>query len=254
VPVALAAAVLAALVPARLSATGSPLHVAVAANFLPTARAIATAWARSAGAPTPRLSAGSTGALYAQIRHGAPYHVFLAADAARPARLEAEGLAVPGTRFTYALGRLVLWAPRLRGAAPEAALRTGAIRRLALASPRTAPYGAAARAVLAGMGLWPWPGRLVVAAHVGQVPALVRQGGAEAGFVAAAQARRLPGPRWEVPAGHHPPLHQQAVLLRRGAARADARAFLAWLRASATARRRIRAAGYGLPPTPEPRP
>ncbi len=224
-----------------------PLRIAVAASFLPAARPLARRWARAAGAPLPRLSAASTGALYAQIRHGAPFDVLLAADAERPARLEREGLAVPGTRFTYALGRLALWAPRIAGD-PRAALEEGRIKRLAIANPRTAPYGAAARAALGALGRWPWPGRLVLAAHAGQVPALVRQGGAEAGFLARAQALRLEGPRWEVPARLHPPLRQQAVLLRRGAAHPHAAAFLRWLRADPQARAAIRAAGYDLPP------
>lgn len=245
--VVLVAAALAAL-SLPVAAAAEPLRIAVAANFLPVARELADDWARAAGTPAPRLSGASTGALYAQIRHGAPFHAFLAADAERPARLEAEGLAVPGSRFTYALGRLVLWAPRLpAGATPERALREGRIRRLALASPRTAPYGAAARAALAAMGLWPWRGRLLRAPHVGQVPAMVLQGGAEAGFIAAAQVQALAGPRWVVPPALHPPLRQQAVLLRRGEHHPHAGAFLAWLRADPAARRRIADAGSGLP-------
>ncbi len=223
--------------------------VAVAANFLPVLRDLARDFTREQGHRL-RLSAGSTGKLYAQIRHGAPFDLFLAADAARPRRLEREGQAVAGSRFTYAIGRLVLWSPRAdRFDDGLAWLREGRFRRLALANPKTAPYGRAARQFLARRGLWSrLSGRLIRGESVAQAYQFVASGNAEAGLVALAlvQARDGGGSVWPVPAGEHEPIVQQAVLLLRGADNPAARAFHAWLQGEG-ARRRIAAAGYALP-------
>lgn len=243
------------LVFALLAFSAGPLQagqarVAVAANFLGVLRDLAPAF-RAASGHRLRISAGSTGKLYAQIRNGAPFDVFLAADAERPRRLEAEGFAVPGSRFTYAEGRLVLWSPQAgRFADGLAWLRRGEFRRLALASPRTAPYGRAARQFLSRHGLWDrLSRRLVRGESVAQAYQFVATGAVEAGFVALAQLRRgspQGGSRWRVPAADHAPIVQQAVLLKRGEQNPAARAFLAFLREPAI-RKRITNAGYDLP-------
>ncbi len=223
--------------------------VAVAANFLPVLRDLARQFSREQGHRL-RLSAGSTGKLYAQIRHGAPFDLFLAADAERPRRLEREGATVPGSRYTYAVGRLVLWsAGPARFDDGLAWLQAGGFRRLALANPKTAPYGRAAREFLEKQGLWRHlAGRLVRGESVAQAYQFVASGNADAGLVALAQVRAggHRGSLWPVPAGDHGPIVQQVVLLKRGADNRAARAFHEWLR-GAVARQRIRAAGYDLP-------
>jgi len=249
--IALVAAALLSVPGARAAGTGGAVDVAVAANFIAAARAVAAGFER-AGGDRVRLSFGSTGNLYAQIRNGAPFAVFLSADARRPRLLEAAGLAVPGTRFTYALGRLVLWSADpglIRGSG--AVLRSGRFRHLAIADPRTAPYGSAARAVLERLGLWRrMRPRLVIGENIAQAFQFVASGNAELGFVALSELPSAhgphPGSRWRVPQRLYPPIRQQAVLLRRAADDPAARAFLAYLRGPA-ARRAIRAHGYGLP-------
>ncbi len=199
-----------------------------------------------------QASSSATGKHYAQIVNGAPFEIFLSADAATPARLEAEGLAVAGTRATYAIGHLALWSPdgaRIDGTA--AVLTAGTFSHLAIANPETAPYGAAARAVLRGLDLWDaLAPRLVTGESIAQAYQFVASGNAELGFVAWSQVSRdgrlLAGSAWRVPAERHPALRQDRVLLRRGADSAAARAFLDYL-ASGPARAIIERHGYSVP-------
>jgi len=232
-------------------AAAETVRVAVAANFLPTAKAIAAQFEARHDTPV-LISSGSTGALYAQIRHGAPYDVFLAADARSATLLERDGLAIAGSRFTYARGRLVLWSRRpglLQDGA--AALFDGRIGRLAVANPRTAPYGAAAVETLEHLGRWRHlAGEVVRGESVSQALQFAATGNVDAAFVALAQVRhpahRGQGSAWVVPADHYRPIEQQAVLLASAADRPGARAFLEFLRAPA-AQALIREAGYDLP-------
>ncbi len=216
-------------------------RIAVAANFGPTARELAARFEEETGFRV-RASLGSTGQLYAQILNGAPFDAFLAADAERPALLRKAGLGDPPA--TYAIGRLALWSPdpaRIRG--PDA-LRAPDLRRIALANPRTAPYGAAALAVLERLGI-PSPPRRVVGTNVAQAFQFVRTGNAEVGFVALTQAPPE-GSRWEVPDDLHPPIRQDTLLLRRGRDNPAASAFMRFLQGAA-GREIIRGAGYKLP-------
>lgn len=248
-PAGLALLLAALAAPGAGAARAGEAHVAVATSFAPTARALAADFEGETGHRV-LLSEGSTGSLYAQIVHGAPFEVFLAADAERPRRLAAAGLADPG--FAYALGRLVLWSPEPDRVAGPEALDDGRVRRLAIASPELAPYGAAARETLQALGRWDaLEPRLVRGQDVGQAFQFVATGNAELGFVALAQARAAGGSHWRVPAGLHAPLEQHAALLARGRDDPAARAFVAFLR-GATARRRIEAAGFDLPPGAAP--
>jgi molybdate transport system substrate-binding protein len=250
-------AALAGLAASALPARADEVRVAVAANFTAATRRLAAEFRLETGhVLVPSFA--STGTLYAQIRHGAPYAMFLAADARRPALLEAEGLGVPGTRFTYARGRLALWSatPGLLRDGPQA-LR-GDFRALAIADPRTAPYGAAAQQVLRRLGLWEaLQGRIVQGENIAQAYQYVASGNATLGFVALAQLRAAQpqadaqGEVWLPPEDWYAPIEQQALLLRRGAAEPAARAFLDFLR-GARARAVIEALGYGLPPQPAP--
>jgi len=224
--------------------------VAVAANFTAPMQQIATAFERSTG-HTTQLSFGSTGKLYAQIVNGGPFDLFLAADSQRPAKLEAEGTGVAGTRFTYAVGKLVLWSPDEHMVDPEGqVLGQGRFTHLAIANPKTAPYGAAAMEVLARRGLAETlEARLVRGENIGQAWQFVATGNAQLGFVAASQlfkdGQPLGGSRWDVPADMYSPILQDAILLEHGADNDAAKALVEFLKGDAAAKI-IRAYGYGL--------
>jgi molybdate transport system substrate-binding protein len=226
------------------------VDVAVASNFTDTLRKLAPLFRQSTGHEL-RISSASTGKLYAQIYHGAPYDLFLAADSARPKRLVEEGLALKGSRFTFALGRLVLWSPkdRFQQTGPEL-LQNHTFRRLAIANPKTAPYGAAAQQVLKAMGLWDQlRGRLARGENIGQTFQFVASSAADIGFVALSQVRSMPsvgdGYQWQVPDDLYQPIRQQAVLLNRGRDKESAHSFLLFLR-GADAVALIRDSGYGI--------
>jgi molybdate transport system substrate-binding protein len=233
-----------------LPGTGAEVRIAVAANFAPILEELAADFTARTGHRVLQSSA-STGKHYAQIRNGAAFDLFLAADSERPRLLEQAGLGVPGTRFTYAEGRLVLWVPGARQLDdPRAYLAQAGFRHLAIANPRLAPYGLAAQQVLEHWGLWePLRARLVRGENVGQAFQYVATGNAEVGLVALSLLRSLPGDtgaHWLVPADLHDPVSQQALLLRRGEA---AEAFLDYLVGEAAAAM-IEQAGYGLPDRP----
>jgi len=223
--------------------------VAVAANFTDAARHIAPLFEQASG-HRMRISYGSTGKLYAQIENGAPFHVFLAADSRRPALAEKQGLAVPGSRFVYARGKLVLWSsqPGLfeRG---EDYLRRAEFRRLAIANPETAPYGLAAQQVMQRLGLWSTlQDRLVRGESIAQTFQFVATGNAPLGFVAGSQLKSWsgrPGSLWEIPQDYYAPIEQAAVLLKKGADNPAATAFMAFLHSDA-ARAVIRDYGYDI--------
>lgn len=224
--------------PARGAADGR-VRVAVASNFSPTLDAMLPAFEAS-GKYTVVASSGSSGKLFAQIRNGAPFDVFLSADAERPRLLEQTGMTVTGSRFTYAEGRLVLWSrdPKLAPDGCLPALRRHSELRIAIANPQTAPYGEAARQALVGLGLWEQVRpRLVFGENIAQTLQFAANGGAQLGFVAAAQlgVAALPAAAclWEVPAGAHEPIRQQAVLLKSAADNEAAKAFLSYLRSDA---------------------
>jgi molybdate transport system substrate-binding protein len=230
------------------AARADAVQVAVAANFYATMQRIAAAFERDTG-HRALLSAGASGSLYAQIVNGAPFEVFLSADAETPARLEAQGAAVAGSRFPYATGRLVLWSARSGAVdADGAVLRAGVFRHLAVANPRTAPYGAAALQVLGAMGLLDAVRpKIVQGENVAQVQQFVASGNAELGFVALSQVWHdgtlTQGSAWIVPASLHAPLRQDAALLLPGRDRPAAQALLRYLRSDA-ARAVIRSFGY----------
>jgi molybdate transport system substrate-binding protein len=222
-------------------------QVAVAANFTAPAREIAAAFGKATG-HTASLSFGSSGQFYTQIRQGAPFAVLLSADAERPARAEAEGLAVKGTRFTYATGRLVLYSktPGLVDG-KGAVLRAGRFQKLAIADPATAPYGAAAVQAMRKLGVYDAvKPKLVQGASITQAYQFTATGAAELGFVALSQVADRPGgSRWLVPQSLHAPIAQQAVLLKAGERDPAARAFLAYLKGP-QAKAIIRRYGYGV--------
>ncbi|MBL3555853.1 MULTISPECIES: molybdate ABC transporter substrate-binding protein [Marinobacter] len=229
------------------------VRLAIATNFHDAAERLAAQFTDATG-HSSRISYGSTGKLYAQIRHGAPFDVFLAADQERPRLMEQNGSGVPGTRFTYAVGQLVLWSPDPQAFVdPIAFLRADNVRRLAIANPATAPYGLAAQQTLEHLGHWATLGsRLVRGESIAQTFQFVATGNAKAGFVALAQLRgeHDGGARWEVPASYHDPIAQQAILLERGRDNEAANAWLDFL-ASGEAQDIIRQYGYDIPQASE---
>ncbi len=219
-------------------------RIAVATNFGEPAEALAADFNAATG-DSILISQGSTGALYLQIRSGAPFAALLAADQARPERLAAEGLAVPESRFTYARGRLALFSRDYGVSVGPDLLRAGDIARIAIADPDVAPYGVAAMATLRSLGVEDAVrSRIVFGKNVAQAYQFVWSGSAEVGFVALAQVvNHLGGARWVVPESMHPPIDQDAILIDPELK--AARAFLDYLKQPA-AQDTIRSFGYGI--------
>lgn len=231
-------------------AQAAQVRVAVAANFSAPMHEIAAAFERDSGHKAV-LAFGATGAFAAQIRNGAPFDLLLAADQRTPEQLVAEGNAVPTSRFTYAIGRLVLWSaqPGVVDARGEVLKQPQRFARLAVANPKLAPYGQAAMETMDKLGvLEALRPKLVQGESIAKTLHFVASGNAQLGFVALAQVQAdgklSSGSAWIVPAELHTPIRQDAVLLQRGRDNVAATALLSYLR-SEPARRIIAAYGYG---------
>jgi molybdate transport system substrate-binding protein len=226
------------------------VQVAVAANFTAPMQKIAAEFEKDTGHKAV-LAFGATGKFYAQIVNGAPFEVLLAADDETPARLETAHRTVPGTRFTYATGRLALWSAQDGYVDNQGqVLETGHYAHLAIANPKTAPYGAAAIETLAKLNLLDRVrGKLVQGENIAQAYQFVSTGNAPLGFVALAQVYRdgrfTSGSGWIVPANLHGPIRQDAVILAKGGANPAAKALATYLK-SDKARSIIRSYGYAL--------
>ena len=227
------------------------VRVAVAANFATPMKLLASRFEQETGHQA-QISVGATAKLYAQIKNGAPFDVFLAADTDTPAKLAQENAIVPGSRFTYATGRLILWSARLDAVDDQGqVLKTGNFKHLAVAAPKLAPYGAAALQTLTQLGLMDQlRPKLVMGESIGQAFSFVATGNAELGFVALSQVyedgKLSKGSGWIVPAHLHHPLRQDAVLLLRASRNPAASALLAFLK-TAPSRAVIRSFGYETP-------
>ena len=231
---------------ALTQAEAGQTHVAVAANFTEPAQEIAALFKQKTGHEAV-LSFGATGALFTQITHGAPFEVLLAADERRPKAAVDGGFAIPGSRFTYAVGKLVLWSRVADVTDGEAALKAGKFSKLAIANPVAAPYGAAAVETMKALKvcdtLRP---KIVQGNNIAQAFQFVDTRNAEVGFVALSQLHGVTaGTRWLVPSNLHAPIRQDAVLLKTGADSAAAKAFLAFLKGP-EARAIIERFGYVL--------
>jgi len=242
------------LLVAALTSTPSlagEVHVAVAANFAAPMKLLASEFQRESG-HRALVSLGATGQLAAQIRQGAPFGVLLAADATTPSKLASDGYALAETQRTYAIGRLVLWSRDAEYADAKAeALRRSDFRRLAIANPKLAPYGAAATQTLSALGLLDkLRSKIVEGANINQAFQFVASGNAELGFVAMSQViqegRLQRGSAWIVPANLHEPIRQDVILLAKGQDNPAAIALLRYLD-SKPARDIIRRHGYELP-------
>ncbi|MGA0605035.1 molybdate ABC transporter substrate-binding protein [Phenylobacterium sp. VNQ135] len=239
----LLAILIAMLAPAFAQA--AEVQVAVAANFTAPAKEIAERFEQKTGHRAV-LSFGSSGQFLAQIANGAPFGVFLSADAERPLQAEAAGLALPGTRFTYAAGRLVLWSRDPRRVDTDGqVLSRGGFEKLAIADPKVAPYGLAAVETLRRLGLYDRVRpRIVQGSSITQAYQFASTGAAELGFVALSQVvTEKGGSRWLVPARLHTPIKQQALVLKAGARNPAAKAFADFLKTD-EAKAVIRNYGY----------
>ena len=243
-------AVLVAFLFSSLGLHAEEVQVAVAANFTAPMQQIAAQFEKDSGHKV-LLSFGATGKFYAQISNGAPFEMFLAADDETPAKLEKEGLGVAGSRFTYAIGKLVLWSasPDLVDAS-GAVLKTGNFKHLAIANPKTAPYGAAAMEAMNKLGvLSNLQSRFVQGESISQTHQFVASGNAELGFVALSQVLKdgklAGGSMWAVPANLYSPILQDAVLLEKGKGKPAPLALLAYLKGD-KAKAIIKSYGYEL--------
>lgn len=238
-------------------AAQEPVRVAVAANFKQTMDRLAAEFVKQTGELAPLVTSGASGLLYSQIAQGAPFDVFFSADQERPARLEQDGLIVPGSRYTYAVGRLVVWRPgRAWSGTLEQALKAPGVKVVSIANPAVAPYGVAAQQVLDRLGLWASPPfRIVQGESLGQAFQFVATGNAQLGFIALSQVKEATSPAragiatevLEVDPKLYAPIAQDAVRLKRSAGNAAVARFLDFVR-SPEGRAMIAAAGYAQDP------
>ena len=226
------------------------VHIAVAANFTAPINEIAAAFEKASGHKVI-AAFGPTGGLYTQIKHGAPFEVFLAADDSTPARLETEGEILAGSRFTYAIGKLVLWSASAGYVdAQGEVLRRNEFNHLSMGNPKTAPYGLAATQVLARLGLSEAvKPKLVEGTNITQAYQFVATGNAEQGFVALSQVFKdgqiSGGSAWIVPEDMYEPIRQDAVILNKGKDNPAAAALVDYLKGPKAAAV-IKSYGYDL--------
>ncbi len=223
-----------------LNARSDVVTVAVASNFTFPMKEIATAF-EGESLHKVRLAFGSSGKLYAQIKHGAPYQLFLSADQLKPLVLEKEGLALPNSRFTYAEGRLALWSkkPNLVNQS-STYLKSNQFNKVAMANPKLAPYGVAARNVLdhlssnEGLDNQAVLGKTVMGENIAQTYQFVSTGNADIGFVSLSQimskGQLKQGSAWIIPKHFYQPIKQDAVLLRKAENNQAAKALYEYMR------------------------
>lgn len=232
-------------------AQAQEVRVAVAANFTAPMKDIAPVYEKATGDKLT-VSFGSTGAFYAQIKNGAPFDVFLAADAKTPKKAVAEGYAVEGTEFTYAMGKLIVWSPDENLMKDEKSLLSDKIKKIAVANPKLAPYGEASYQTMEGLGiLKKLEPKFVMGDNIGKTFQFVRTNNAQAGFVALSQVYKdgklQGGSGWEVPTSLYQPIRQDAVLLNVGKDNEGAKRFLEFIKTNPEAARIRAAYGYGAP-------
>jgi molybdate transport system substrate-binding protein len=236
---------------ALLPLQAAELHVAVAANFSAPLQKMAPLFQQASGHQLV-ISAGSSGQLYTQIQQGAPFDVFLSADTDKPQRLEKEGLAVPGSQFTYAVGSLVLWSPKPGVVDGDGKiLQTQQYRLIGVANPQTAPYGTAAQQVLTKLGLWDklnQDHKIVTGENITQTWQFAASGNADLSFVALSQVLgadgSIAGSSWRVPQSMYDPIEQAGVIVAATKQKAAAEAFMTWLHSDPAALAAIRSDGY----------
>ena len=224
------------------------LRIATASNFSPTLKAIAQQFEIDSGHKISIISS-STGKLYAQIINGAPFDAFFSADTKRAELLDLKGIGIAGSRFTYAIGKIILWSPKTNYIDSEGKiLSTDSFHHLAIANPKLAPYGKAAQEVLQHYNLWkPLSSRMVRGENIGQTFQFVKSANAELGFIALSQVQqadtKISGSFWKVPQSLYSPIKQQAILLNDNSV---SRQFLSYVK-SQRALNIIQNSGYAIP-------
>ena len=228
-------------------AAAAEINVAVAANFTEASKEIAATFERKTGNKV-LLSFGSSGQFYTQITQDAPFQVFLSADQERPEKAVAEGFAVPDSRFTYAVGKLVLWSRDPKVVTGADTLKQGNFSKVAIANPTAAPYGAAAIETMKALNVYDTlQPKIVQGNNIAQTFQFIDTGNAELGFVALSQViDRSEGSRWLVSANLYAPIKQDAVLLKKGAGNEAAKAFIDFLKGPEAAAIEAKF-GYGTP-------
>lgn len=221
-------------------------HIAVAANFTDAAKEIGIAFEKNTGHKA-LFSFGATGQLYTQISQNAPFEVFLAADQSRPEKAILEGLAVQGSRFTYATGKIVLFSKNKNLVHGENTLKENNFTKIAIANPMTAPYGAAAIEVMQKLDVYSMlRNKIVQGNNIAQTYQFVHTENAEIGFIALSQViSHDEGSRWIVPDNLYQEISQDAVLLNTGAENVAAKSFIAFLQRP-IAQNIIEKYGYGF--------
>jgi molybdate transport system substrate-binding protein len=235
------------------AANAQDIRVAAAADLQFALDDLTAQYAKQSGEKV-NVSYGSSGNFFAQIQNGAPFDVFFSADIDYPRKLEAAGLAEPGTLYEYAVGRIVIWMPHdSRADLHELgwkALLLPSVERIAIANPEHAPYGRAAVAALQSAGIYEQVRRrLVYGENISQAAQFVSSGNAQAGIIAlslSVSPAMKDGKRWEIPADKHPPIEQAAVIVKSPKDKASARAFLAFVKGSA-GRKILESYGFTLP-------
>jgi molybdate transport system substrate-binding protein len=227
--------------------SAAEINVAVAANFTEAAKDIAAAFEMKTGDKV-LLSFGSSGQFYTQITQDAPFQVFLSADQERPEKAVADGFAAPDSRFTYAVGKLVLWSRDPKLVTGPDILKQGAFSKIAIANPTAAPYGAAAIETMKALNVYDvLQSKIVQGNNIAQTFQFIDTGNAELGFVALSQVvERSEGSRWLVTANLYSPIKQDAVLLKKGAGNEAAKAFMNFLKGPEAAAIEAKF-GYGTP-------
>lgn len=238
-----------ALAVSAASAWAEDVQVAVAANFTKPMEKIAADFEKATGNKVV-AAFGASGKLVEQMKNGAPFEIFLSADQKNPMKLEKENLGVPDSRFTYAIGKLVLWSAKPQFVDDKGAILSTSsdFQHISIADPKTAPYGKAALAVMEKLGvLDTLKPKIVQGDSIAQAKEFVSSGNAELGFVALSQViKDTGGSSWMVPQDLYKPLYQDAILLKTGENNAAAKAFMSYL-ASAPAQAVIKDYGYDLP-------
>lgn len=233
-----------------LAAKADTVQVAVAANFTAPMKRIAAEFEKDTGHRAV-LAFGGTGKFYAQILNAAPFDILLAADDETPTKLAQEGLAIAGSQFTYAQGKLVLWSAQ-PGVVDDRGevLQRGSFAHLAIANPKLAPYGVAAAETMKALGVHDFLApKFVTGENIGQTFQFVQSGNAPLGFVALSQVIQeggiAAGSAWIVPARLYQPIRQDAIILEKGRANPAAQALMTYLKGD-KARKLIQSYGYDL--------
>lgn len=228
------------LLSAALSLHAQEIHVAAAADLKPAMAELSQKFTEHSQTRVI-VTFGSSGNFFSQMQNGAPFDLFFSADIAYPKKLEAAGLAEPGTLYEYAVGRIVIWMPvsakvdvTKRG---WDALLDASVEKIAIANPEHAPYGRAAVAALQKAGVYESvKAKLVYGENISQAAQFVQSGNAQAGILAMSLAispAMRDGKRWDIPADMHPPLEQAVIILKSSKNKDAARAFLDFLKSGA---------------------